>query len=172
MVDRIDQRTAQACRDYLTALSDATRARQAMHDGQRGQPRSASTDPGSRGAPGASPVEAALTQPDHGGQALRASKRDRLEAAQALERETARIRAWAPHRPGAAAQATTSAHPDRLCDHCGQANLRAHAPTDVRGNLKRPLRLCRWCYDRTAKTGSLPSRRDLDRRQTGQRIRD
>lgn len=140
-----------------------------MQDARRGHPGS-SMGGGGSGSTG-SPVEAMLDQPDIGGQDLArwtAALVELRRAAVTLDRIAV---AWSPKQPSTRDILATEAANTRLCECCHDDPLRADSPTDVRGNLAEPIRLCRWCYDYTTSTGRLPDAKTLERRRKGQRIR-
>lgn len=140
-----------------------------MEDARRGHPGSSMGGGGIHS--GGSPVEALLDQRDIGGEDLArwtAALVELRRAAVTLDRLAI---AWAPRPPSTRDVLATEAANTRVCECCHDGALRADAPTDVRGNLAEPLRLCRWCYDFAASTGRLPDQRTLERRRNGQRIR-
>lgn len=165
LLDRLTQPGADPAHPSVPRWQVAT-AR--MDDAQRGHPGSSMGGGGGRGG---SPVEAALDQPDIGGEAL-AEWRHALAHLDAAVRRLDRLaEAWTPRAPSPSALRETEMANRKVCEHCDDGPLRADAPTDVRGNLAEPIRLCRWCYDYTVSVGRLPDARTLERRRKGQRIR-
>ena len=141
-----------------------------MEDARRGHPRS-SMGGGGGGSGDRSPVERLLDERDIGGEDLARWTQALTELRRAAVTLDRLAVAWSPRSPSTRDILATEAANTRLCECCHDDPLRADSPTDVRGNLAEPIRLCRWCYDFARSTGRLPDAKTLERRRKGQRIR-
>lgn len=73
--------------------------------------------------------------------------------------------------------------PGPVCEHCAtvkephgdrpfqcEADHRRDGPTDVAGRLPEKRRLCAWCVEFVARTGQLPTGRQLEAHRDGRRV--
>lgn len=150
-----------------------------MGDARLGYPATSMGGSGSGG--NASPVERAVIagngQPatDPGRQAIATYDRLSHELHHVAEAMHHLVSRWAPHQPNQRALTATENANVAECAH-HRATIGTHEPahrehTDAGGCLPESMALCRWCHDFTRRTGRLPSRNELDRRQRGLQVR-
>lgn len=184
------EKLTQAATDLTAACDNYDRARRSLNDQRRGQPGSGFAGGGGRG--GGSPVETALglsTPGDDGD--ITADQAGRKLAAlddlvRAIAKQTHLLRllvdSEVPRAPTDKQRRDverSNGGTDVMCEHCTphlppghihREKMHTAEPTTVKGNLSEPMRLGRWCYDVTRKTGAPPTPKMLRERANGGRV--
>lgn len=182
-LDHLNEDVAELFTHYETA-----RAR--LNDQRRGVPAAANPN-GSGGGGNSSTVEKALgldhdttpeLTPDTAGETLRQLDATITRLTTELKRAHRIVMANTPHQPSPKLQDSVTLDNDRTCEHCtkwvkpGNVEL-VHRTGDVAGNLvdgdgnPRTMALGEWCYRFVRKNGRLPTKAEVERHDSGLRVR-
>lgn len=179
------ERTLQLVADSLADDADylarkLPEALERITDAMTGQPQAAKLDGSTSGGDHADPVANAGLNDDPARDRHRQLTLAVRHAAQSAQQAVAVVNRYVPRPASAIERRAVERVNEPHCQSCARieepkgrrviAPPLTKTPSDVKGNLRKPMWLCRWCTDVVRLTGRIPTRREVRDHVAGKKV--